>query len=72
MPDMSSPEYLTTDWIKELKWKAKELRREARLKTALAEQMEELSWEFEKRIDEHAKWSSAPSEPSSTPGGSKP
>lgn len=56
MPDMSKPEYLTTDWIEELRENASELRREAFVKTKLAEQLDSLRSEFSSRIDEHEKW----------------
>lgn len=57
MPDMSKPEYLTADWLDELKFRAELLRREAAVKVALADQCDELRRSFEKRMADHEKWS---------------
>ena len=60
MPDMKDPKYLTTDWLDELKWKADKLRKEAATLTVLADQLDNLSHEFEKRIADHEKWRDKP------------
>ena len=56
MGDMSKPEYLTKDWLYELKRRAEKLRIEAMVTSAKADQLESLGWEFESRVAEHEKW----------------
>jgi hypothetical protein len=53
---MGKPEYLTTDWLDDLGWKSRELRREIEIKQALVSQLDELRHEFDRRIGEHEKW----------------
>lgn len=56
MPDMSKPEYLTTDFINELKHRANNYRAVARDAEARAEEIDNIRHAFETRIDDHEKW----------------
>jgi hypothetical protein len=56
MGDMGKIEHITTDWVEELRWRAGELRRESREKSLLADQLDDVRRDFEKRVEEHEKW----------------
>lgn len=57
MSDMSKIEYITTEWIEQLKWEEHDLRKKAANLVLKAETLAETRFGFEKRMREYEKWS---------------
>jgi hypothetical protein len=59
MGDMSKVEYITDEWVEDLKWREEQTRLDAKILTAKADAIRDVRMDYQARLAEHRKWAKA-------------